>query len=250
MIKIEEIKRIMPHLTEPLNLYEKVLSFENKVRALLTGRIYINEGSYPSDLVSVIIEEFSNSFGLPIDILLPLKEALIFRQIDLLRLPYNEIPSFTLPYLEEETEMILFILSRPFFISLRGTLEYKDTLTEAGRCPVCHSIPSISSIQENEEKIFYCSFCGYQGRWSRIGCPACLNKKGEEIEIILTKELVGLRLELCRLCKNYIKTYQRTLFYNYTPSLIDIISIPLDIIAQSKGFTRLSPNPLGMKRIL
>lgn len=249
MITIEDLKKIRPHLTEPLNMYEKVISFENNIR-YLKDSININEGFYSIDLIDALMYEFSRNFGISFEILAPLKEAMAFRQIDLLRLPLKETPSFALPYLEEETELILFLLSRPFFIKLRESTTPNDSLTDEGRCPVCRSIPCLSSIHENEERIYYCSFCGYHGKWKRIGCPNCLNKRGEKIDIITIEEERGLRLELCQICKNYNKTYQRALFEEYQPGLVDIISIPLDIIAQSKGFTRSSPNPLGMRRIL
>lgn len=250
MNNIEDLKKTRPHLTEPLNLYEKVLSFENKMKGLIAGRIKINESYYPPDIVDLMIYEFSLIFGISSEILSPIKEALGFRQIDFLRLPLNELPSFSLPYLEEDLEEILFLLSKPFFIQMREKTTFTDRLTGQGRCPICRSTPSLSSIQENEERIYYCSYCGFKGQWNRIGCPACLNRNGEEIEIIIAEQEKGLRLELCLLCKTYIKTFQRTLFSEYSPELIDIMSIPLDIIAQSKGFIRTSPNPIGMRRIV
>lgn len=250
MNHLEDLKRIKPHLTEPLKLYEKVIAFENKIKVLVEGRIKMNEGFYPSDLVDLIIDEFSLVFDVSTEILSPLKEALRFRQIDFFRLPLNEVPSFTLPYHEGEVEEILFLMSKPFFACIRESSSFKDRLTSEGRCPVCNSTPSLSSIQENEGKIYYCSYCGFKGQWNRIGCDACLNRKGEDIEIITADQEKGLRLELCLLCKNYIKTFQRTLFSEYSPELIDIMSLPLDIIAQSKGFTRRSPNPIGMRRIV
>lgn len=247
---IEDLKKIRPHLIEPLNLYEKVLFFENKMKILTEGRIDLKVGFYPHDLIDIIVDEFSQAFGISTDILSPLKESLRFRQIDFLRLPLNEVPSFSLPYHEEEVEEILFLMSKPFFALMRESSSYKDRLTSEGKCPVCNSTPSLSSIQENEGRIYYCSYCGFKGQWNRIGCPACQNRKGEEIEIITAEQEKGLRLELCLICKNYIKTFQRALFSNYTPELIDIMSLPLDIIAQSKGFTRTSPNPIGMRRMV
>ncbi|MFN3396466.1 MAG: formate dehydrogenase accessory protein FdhE [Thermodesulfovibrionales bacterium] len=220
------------------------------MKGLIAGRIRINEGYYPPDLVDSMIDEFSLVFDIPSEILSPVKEALRFRQIDFLRIPMNELPTFTFPYLEEDIEEILFLLSKPFFIQMRESTTFTERLTEQGRCPVCRSTPSLSSIQENEERIYYCSYCGFKGQWNRIGCPACLNRKGEDIEIITAEQENGLRLELCLLCKNYIKTFQRNLFSEYSPELIDIMSIPLDIIAQSKGFIRTSPNPIGMRRIV
>lgn len=214
------------------------------------GRIDIRNGSYPSDLIDTIADRFSEIFSISADILSPLKEALRFKQIDFLRLPFNEVPSFALPYHEEETEQTLFILAKPLFISLKEATKVENSLTSKGRCPVCHSTPSLSSISENEARIYYCSFCGFEGRWSRIGCPACQNRRGEEIEIIIAEEEKGLRLELCNVCKSYIKTFQRSIYSDYTPDIVDIISLPLDIIAQSKGYARRSPNPIGMRRIL
>lgn len=247
---IKDLKKIRPHLIEPLNLYEKVLSFENKIKILTEGRINIKEGFYPHDLIDIIVDEFSQIFDISTEILSPLKDALRFRQVDFFRLPLNEVPSFALPYHEGEVEEILFLMSKPFFASIRESSRYKDRLTSEGRCPVCNSTPSLSSIQENEERIYYCSYCGFKGQWNRIGCPACGGLRGEDIEIITAEEEKGLRLELCLICKNYIKTFQRALFSDYTPELIDIMSLPLDIIAQSKEFIRISPNPIGMRRIV
>jgi FdhE protein len=248
MMTFDHIKKTRPHLIESLDLYERVLAFEERVRVLARGRINTDHGAYPADLVDVIIDEFSLNLNISADILSPIKEAMRFRQIDFFRLPLNELPSFSFPYLEEEIEEILFILSRPFFFYLRQASSQKDILTDKGRCPVCQSTPVLSSIHENEARLYYCSFCGNHGRWSRIGCPACQNRRGEEIEIITAEQEKGLRLELCLNCKNYVKTFDREIFRDYTPELIDIMSMPFDIIAQQKGFIRSSPNPIGLRR--
>ncbi len=246
-MNISEIKKSKPHLEKSLNLYEKVLSFENRMRIITEGRIKINDNSYPQDLIDIIIKEFSRSFEISQDILSPLKDAIKFKQIDFFRLPYNEIPTFALPYHEEEAEMILFLLSRPFFFRLRESLANNGAFLDNGRCPVCHAVPCLSSISENEERLYYCSFCGYHGRGSRMGCPSC--KEIKEIIILTAEEEKGMRLELCEGCNSYIKTFERNLFSGYSPDLIDIISLPLDIIAHSRGFIRLSPNPLGLRRM-
>lgn len=82
-----------------------------------------------------------------------------------------------------------------------------------------------------------------------MACPICMNKDTNKLDILIIDNEEGFRIDLCNECKSYIKTFERILLNDHTPELLDIMSLPLDIIAQEKGYKRLSPNPIGMIKI-
>lgn len=250
MITIQEIVDERPHLKDTLRLYERVIEFKRSTAELNNNLISFENIAYPPDLIEPIFERFSSKFDIPEDILAPLKEAMKLGQIDLTRLPLNEIPSFSLPYHTDEIAGILFIISKPFFLWLRKTYDISNKFWQEGRCPVCNSIPSLSFIKKDEGRTLYCSFCEGRGPWHRTGCPYCQNRDIYKLDILEIEEEKEFRIDLCNGCKSYIKTVNDILPKGYTPELLDIISLPLDIIAQGKGYKRHSPNPMGMIKMV
>ena len=87
---------------------------------------------------------FSAIFEFPEGTLSPLKQAMGLNEIDLTRLPLGEIPAFSLPYPEDDLTMLLFLISKPYFLGLRETVSLENRLWEEGRCPVCNAQPSIT----------------------------------------------------------------------------------------------------------
>lgn len=251
---IEEFIEKKPHLQDVLRLYEKVIKFVGAIRELpLQMNIPINPSlddiAYPSGLVNPIFEKFSSIFDIPEENLASLKEAMRLGQIDLTRLPLNEVPSFSLPYHEEELGMILFLIGKPYFLRLRDLYNIDNTFWQEGRCPVCNSMPSIASIDKDGRRYLYCSFCETTGHYKRIGCPVCLSEDASRINIIIAEGEESFRIDTCDACNSYIKTVELRIIRDITPDVADIISLPLDIIAQDKGYRRNSPNPLGMLRM-
>jgi FdhE protein len=247
--EIEKIIEKRPHLKEMLGLYEKVSEFNNIVSNLLSNASF--EGiAYPSDLTESIFEAFSSIFDVPLENLEPLKEAMKFDRIDFTRLPMNELPSFSLPYHEDELISILFLISRPYFLCLKDSFKGDDKFGEDGRCPVCNAKPSIASINEENRRRLFCSFCGTSGYFKRIGCTVCLNADTSKLNIIMIEDEKGFRIDICDACGSYIKTVDTGLMNEVSPDIADLITMPLDIIAQSKSYRRNSPNPLGMLSIL
>ncbi len=246
---IEEIADKRPHLKDALGLYEKVETFKISVIELNIN-ITAEDITYPPGSVDAIFKSFSSVFDIPEDFLSPLKEAMALGQIDLARLPLNESVGFSLPYHEDELAGVLFLIGKPFFIQLKNSLNKSGSIFwKKGRCPVCSSVPSLSFIERDEGKTFYCSYCENRGHWHRIGCPRCENRNARKFDIITADKERGFRIELCNECKSYMKTADDELLSNYTPELLDIISLPLDVIAQEKGYRRHSPNPIGMVRM-
>lgn len=247
---IEEIIEKKPHLKDALRLYEKVIEFKRSVSGMYKNPITFEDIAYPAEVISAIFKDFSSIFGMPEENLTALKEAMKFGQIDFTRLPLNEIPAFSLPYHEDELTMMLFLISKPYFLWIRDSYNIDNIFWQEGRCPVCNSSPSIASIDKDGRKHLYCSFCETSGYFKRIGCPICLNEDTSKANIITAEGEDGFRIDTCDACGSYFKTVEIGLLNDLNPDIADLISLPLDIIAQNKGYRRLSPNPLGMMRMV
>ncbi|MGD1076644.1 MAG: formate dehydrogenase accessory protein FdhE, partial [Thermodesulfovibrionales bacterium] len=239
------------HLRETIALYEKVLTFNAAVSKLI-GSVNGDDVAYPAAVVGTIIGSFSSTFAVPEDRLVPLREALICRQIDFTRLPLNEIPAFSLPYHEDDLALMLFLISRPYFIRWGESYHHTGKTWERGRCPVCTAKPSLASIDSENRRKLYCSFCGTKGHYRRLGCPVCLNEDAAATTLFTFENESGFRVDACDRCGSYVKTVVNESMIESTlsPDLADLVSLPLDIRAQGKGYRRHSPNAVGMTRIV
>lgn len=249
MSTLEEIAGKKPYLKDALGLYQKVTEFNRAIESMNLAALSPGDISYPPSFVDPVIESFSSIFDVPIDILVPLAEAMRLGQLDLSRLPLNETPAFSLPYHQDELESLLFLISRPFFLRLGSLLAVSSVFWEEGRCPVCRAVPSLSFINQEEGRTISCSYCSSRGKWHRIGCPHCQNRDARKLEILQVEQEKGFRIDLCNECKSYIKTMDESLLSEYPAELLDIISLPLDILAQGRGYKRLSPNAIGMRKM-
>jgi FdhE protein len=245
---IEDIIRKKPHLTDPFRFYEKAVKFTESVRELhLPVRLEMH--SYPRESVDRIFEIFSATFELPEGTLSPLKQAMGLSEIDFTRLPLGETPAFSLPYPEDDLTMLLFLISKPYFLGLREACSLDNRFWEEGRCPVCNAQPSISWIGEEGRRQLSCSFCGTVGYHERIGCMICQNNDGPKQNVFLFEGEEGFRVNTCDACRSYVKTIEAGMLSRMGPEVADLMSLPLDIVVQEKGFQRRSPNPIGMRKI-
>ncbi len=145
-----------PHLKDLLKLYDKAERFWGEAADLLgtngSGQSTADSRAYPRDVIEPVLKSFSRIFGMPGESLAPLRQALEAGDIDFTRLPFNEVPAFSLPYPEEELSTVLFLLSRPFFRKLRDACSLDHRFWEEGRCPVCAARPALSSITEEPKR--------------------------------------------------------------------------------------------------
>jgi formate dehydrogenase maturation protein FdhE len=58
-----------------------------------------------------------------------------------------------------------------------------------------------------------------------------------------------MRADTCEKCKSYVKTFESSMTEGHSMDSLDIMSIPLDIIVQEKGYKRHAPNPVGIMKI-
>ena len=245
---IEDIIRKKPHLKDPFRFYMKAMKFTESVRDLhLPTRPEMN--SYPRASIDKIFDLFSSSFELPEGNLSPLKRAMELGEIDFTRLPLSEIPAFSLPYPEDDLTMLLFLISKPYFLDLRDLYRLGNPIWEEGKCPVCHSQPSLSWVGDGGRRKVFCSFCAAVGNYDRAGCMICQNNDGPKQNVFLFEGEEGFRVNACDACKSYVKTIEADLLSRIGSEVADLMSLPLDIVVQEKGYQRRSPNPIGMRKI-
>lgn len=244
-----------PHLKAPLLFFDKVQRYWREVEGFLGENgfsvLSVDAKSYPPSVVPFVVGRFSAVINLPPGVLAPLKEALEVGDVDLTRLPLNEVPAFSLPYPEEELAPMLFLLSRPYFSKLREACHLDNRFWDEGRCPVCAARPALSSITDEPRRRMHCSYCGNTGHYTFIGCPICLTTDASKLATLIPGEgEEGFRAVTCDACDSYIKTVEAGRLGDLPPDLADILSLPLDIVAQEKGYIRHAPNPIGLKNMI
>jgi FdhE protein len=125
---------------------------------------------------------------------------------------------------------------------LRSELDPETWLK--GYCPICGSLPYLSLLKDEVGKRYLlCSFCGYQWRIERLICPFCNNKEQGALQYIYGEGEEAYRIDLCDKCHQYIKTIDLRKLEETDPSLEDLATLHLDILASQKGYKRPVPNP-------
>ncbi len=245
---IEDIISRKPHLSDPLRFYEKVTRFMDNAKNFALP-YQPGLAAYPHGLAAQVTESLSAALDLPEGVLSPLQQALELGEIDFTRLPLGEVPAFSLPYAADDLAMLLFLISRPYFLAKRDAAGIDNRMWEEGNCPVCNARPSLSSLSGEGRRQLHCSFCGTTGYVLRVQCPACLNTDPGKLSTYTFDGEEGFSVLACDACKAYVKTVETDLISRVSPDLADLLSLPLDILIQQKGFARRSPNPLGMVKM-
>ena len=105
-----------------------------------------------------------------------------------------------------------------------------------GYCPVCGAPPALGCIQANTPRLLACGYCRTTWQFRRIGCAFCDNVDPNELEVFTSEEEPLFRLDHCKLCKGYVKTY--TGQDNMELFLADWASLHLDLLARQHGMER------------
>lgn len=243
-----------PHLKDPLELYARWQNFHREVADLLPKERSVvsaeDSKAYPRESAGAVFRLFVSIFDLPVEEFEPLRQALEVGEIDFMRLPLDEMPSLpSLSCSEDELAAILFLLTRPYFLALRETFPLDGSQWEEGRCPLCSARPALASIVEGPQRHLHCSFCGTSGTYRFIGCPNCGTQDVAQLNTIMSDDEPGYRVSTCDACQTYVKVIESPALNDMTIDLADIASLPLDIVAQGKGYARLAPNPISLKRM-
>ena len=242
-----------PHLREPLEFYARWQRFSREAAEILPkGRAGIapeDAQAYPRDCAGPVCELFASIFDLPAEGLEPLRQAMAEGTVDFMQLPTSEGREQSQPAADAGPTQALFLLSRPYFQQLRAGFPLDGGQWEEGRCPLCSAKPALASIVEGPQRLLHCSFCGTVGQYRFIGCPGCGETDPAQLGTILSDDEPGFRVATCDTCKTYLKVVESSVLKQMTMDQADLVSLPLDMVAQKKGFARMAPNPIGLKSL-
>lgn len=233
-----------PFLREINDLYDRIRQFESQVKLIHSYGPLEGRRQYVQEDIDLIIDAAAQGFDFDPRALESFKDALRSQELDFTVLTADA------GAVSEDELQILSIMSRPFFRSRREAAHRDDVFWGGGRCPVCGAVPCLSVIEKESQRIYFCSFCGCRGFYRRIGCPRCGNDNARDITLISLEGEEGMRADTCDKCMSYCKTFEGPMMADHSPDALDILSIPLDIVVQEKGFVRHSPNPLGIVRMI
>ena len=154
--------------------------------------------------------------------------------------------------LEVSEDILIFIslnLAKPFFEAVAERIKDKitgmvmmDTVWLKNFCPVCGSSAQLAKLEkEAGKKILYCSLCGTEWRFMRIKCPFCCTEEQKSMKF-LEEEKGPYRIDVCEQCKRYIKTLDERKGGDekraFIPSVEDLATMYLDIVAEKEGYER------------
>ncbi|MDX9714550.1 MAG: formate dehydrogenase accessory protein FdhE [Dissulfurispiraceae bacterium] len=107
------------------------------------------------------------------------------------------------------------------------------------QCPFCGNPPAMAQLvhtSNGRQKFLSCGCCRTRWKFMRMSCAFCGTHEQAQLDILETDNNEDLRLDLCRHCNSYIKTYTNE--GNEDLMLSDWSSLHLDVIASEKGLKR------------
>ena len=108
-------------------------------------------------------------------------------------------------------------------------------------CPTCGSLPAMSQligVDQGRRRLLCCGCCGTRWQYRRSRCPFCESAKVDRLGVLMIEGESGLRIDYCKSCKGYLKTYAGE--GSETVLLADWTSIHLDVVACDRGLKRLA----------
>jgi len=138
---------------------------------------------------------------------------------------------------------------QPYAVAVRtrANLQWKGPTVFL--CPFCKRKPGLGVLRplgEGAQRSLICSFCLAEWEFRRIVCPGCGEEDPVKLPVYTAEELQHVRVEACDSCKSYIKTVDLTKSALGEPVVDEMASVPLDLWAQMRGYTKLQVNLLQL----
>ena len=115
-----------------------------------------------------------------------------------------------------------------------------DSAWLKGNCPICGGEPLMGKLeQEVGKRILQCHLCRTEWESRRLECPFCGNNDQETLRYFYDEQEPDYRVEVCDLCKAYLKTVD-TRKREGEPALLaeNVATIHLDLVAEQEGYRR------------
>lgn len=116
-------------------------------------------------------------------------------------------------------------------------------------CPLCSNKPLVGVLRpegDGGKRSLVCALCAHEWDFRRIMCPACGEEDVHKLAVYSAQEFAHVRVEACDTCHTYIKTVDMTKDGHAVPVVDELATIPLNLWATDKGYTKLHTNLLGI----
>ena len=160
--------------------------------------------------------------------------------------------------LKINAEILLFIslqLAKPFFESMAEKMpdKYFDEQWLKNYCPVCGSQAQISTLaKEDGKRTLYCMMCGSHWRSMLFQCSFCGDNQVSGMKF-LAEDAGPYQIDFCSQCKRYIKTFDERKISStkkeFIPSVEDIATMYLDVLAEKEGYERSWFPPASVEKL-
>ena len=116
-------------------------------------------------------------------------------------------------------------------------------------CPFCNRKPALGILRpqgDGGRRNLLCGFCLAEWEFRRIVCPGCGQEDHAKLPVYTAEAFPYIRVECCDTCQTYIKSIDLTKNGLAEPLVDELASVPLNLWAQERGYSKLHPNLLGM----
>jgi FdhE protein len=143
-----------------------------------------------------------------------------------------------------EPAILAYVFEMALSFALRGVTAHLQKSPppawREGICPTCGGVPAMAELCSAEgERRLHCGTCATSWHFPRQTCPYCGNQEKEAKEYFTAGDERGYRVDLCRKCNCYLKTVDgRELGEGLPMDIEDVVTLPLDILAQREGFSQ------------
>ncbi|MEW6374455.1 MAG: formate dehydrogenase accessory protein FdhE [Thermodesulfobacteriota bacterium] len=274
--RVQQLKKKRPGYGEILDFYHKVREGQDKIKASLKikpiklkkewkellakeGFSLIQKEDFPLDIeASIKLFQSLCQIGKEAnphlaEQIIKIKEAIDDKKINLEKLLKQGVKEQKIEQMANEfgldKKVFSFLIQNSIKPSIEAGMEKLRSELDPetwlkGYCSMCGSPPSLSLLKgEGGKRYLLCSYCGYQWRADRMFCPFCNNKEQESLHYFYGEGEETYRIDLCDQCHQYIKTIDLRKMEASDPSLEDVATLHLDILASQKGYKRPVPNP-------
>jgi Protein involved in formate dehydrogenase formation len=121
-----------------------------------------------------------------------------------------------------------------------------------GSCPRCGGLPQLSYFALSGEALvsgpryLVCARCSHNWVFSRMTCAACGEHETQRLPIYQEGEhFPHMRVDACEGCQRYLITIDLRKDPRAIPIVDELAGLPLDLYAQERGMTKITPNLLG-----
>ena len=144
------------------------------------------------------------------------------------------------------TEAVTPFLREPAAAAVKAAGKYDWQQWDSGLCPVCGT-PASSGVVRDEGDLqggrrwLSCPTCRTQWEFARVRCARCGQRTHDRLEYLFDEQDPGHRVHTCKECHGYIPvTFEKQISILAVPEVEEIVMIPLETVASSRGLT-----PLG-----